>query len=108
MIVQQNETAGIVRERRANCHQGVHPHVLRCFRIGIREQMKGIDPDERRLIDPDGPIEMPGKRCWQRCPGGSDFVEVSDQGVVNVGTDAVYMDMQLILSAALHGVYRQR
>jgi len=98
LIVEQNKTLGVVAKRSPDGHQRVRRHIDPG--IGIGEHSKRIDVVQRFLIDPDGAIGMPGERHrkWRPFPG--NLVLVDGQGVMDVGPDAVDVDVQLILAAA--------
>lgn len=88
----------------AHHHQSLQSHICACTAKAIGQQTEGVDCIDIVARDRDGAVEMTGQWYGERCPDGTDLACMLGQRFMYIGTDAVDVDVQLVLRPGDVGV----
>jgi hypothetical protein len=106
-VAQQVEAGLAVREHRADDGQRLAPHVGRRVRVALGQQLERVALAQIVAIDLHRAIAMADKVDIERRPMRSDLAVIVMQRLFHRHADAVDMDVQLVLAAAIGRVDRQ-
>ena len=99
VVGEQDKAGPTIIERRADHHQRLGRHVVPCGLHALGEQPKGIDSVEIGRVDASRHVVPAVEIEGQRRPGLAKRGGVATDAVPDVGTDAVDVNVQLVLGS---------